>query len=61
LIYHGRQVCDARKPLCEICELADLCPSFGKVNRQKELDRKSTPAKTAARKAKARRPSQPKP
>lgn len=27
LIYHGRAVCDARKPLCEQCTLVDLCPS----------------------------------
>jgi endonuclease III len=54
LIYHGREVCDARKPLCEVCELAELCPSAGNVNRKKELDRKSSPAKTAARRAKAR-------
>ncbi|MCS6814126.1 MAG: endonuclease III [Cyanobacteria bacterium] len=27
LIYHGRAVCNARKPLCDRCELADLCPS----------------------------------
>jgi endonuclease-3 len=27
LIWHGRRVCDARKPLCEECVLADLCPS----------------------------------
>jgi endonuclease-3 len=27
LIFHGRQVCDARKPRCAICTLADLCPS----------------------------------
>ncbi|MGL5796124.1 MAG: endonuclease III [Waterburya sp.] len=26
-IYHGRAVCKARKPLCEICQLAHLCPS----------------------------------
>lgn len=26
-IYHGRAVCDARKPLCGECVLADLCPS----------------------------------
>ncbi len=25
LIYHGRQICDARKPKCEICPLAHLC------------------------------------
>ena len=27
LIEHGRQVCDARKPRCGDCVLADLCPS----------------------------------
>jgi endonuclease III len=27
LIWHGRRVCDARKPRCEHCVLADLCPS----------------------------------
>ncbi|MFN7975666.1 MAG: endonuclease III [Acidobacteriota bacterium] len=27
LILHGRQVCDARKPDCAACVLADLCPS----------------------------------
>lgn len=27
LIYHGRRVCDARKPRCDACVLAALCPS----------------------------------
>lgn len=27
LIQHGRQVCDAKKPKCEICVLNKLCPS----------------------------------
>jgi endonuclease III len=27
LIWHGRRVCDARRPLCGACVLADLCPS----------------------------------
>ena len=31
LIYHGRRVCKARKPLCETCFLHHLCPSSGKV------------------------------
>jgi endonuclease-3 len=26
LIYHGRRICNARKPACDRCELADLCP-----------------------------------
>lgn len=28
-IFHGRRTCIARKPRCESCELADLCPSEG--------------------------------
>ena len=27
LILHGRQVCIARKPKCDLCVLADFCPS----------------------------------
>jgi endonuclease-3 len=27
LIWHGRRVCIARRPLCEECVLVDLCPS----------------------------------
>ena len=27
LIWHGRRVCDARRPRCEDCVLHDLCPS----------------------------------
>ena len=27
LIYHGRAICDARRPLCEQCTLVALCPS----------------------------------
>ena len=27
LIWHGRRVCVARRPLCEECALTDLCPS----------------------------------
>ncbi|HET6576839.1 MAG TPA: endonuclease III [Gemmatimonadales bacterium] len=27
LIFHGRQVCIARRPRCEACTLSDLCPS----------------------------------
>lgn len=27
LIYHGRAVCTARNPACEMCQFSDLCPS----------------------------------
>jgi endonuclease-3 len=29
LIFHGRRRCKAQSPVCEGCELADLCPSNG--------------------------------
>ena len=31
LILHGRYVCIARKPKCDLCFLADLCPSRGQT------------------------------
>ncbi len=31
LIEHGRAVCKAKKPLCNVCHLRDFCP-FGKEN-----------------------------
>ena len=31
LIFHGRQVCIARRPRCSDCVLNDLCPSAGAV------------------------------
>jgi len=29
MIYHGRQICVARKPACEQCSMAKLCPKIG--------------------------------
>jgi endonuclease-3 len=31
LIFHGRQICFARKPKCDECALAKLCPKIGVV------------------------------
>ena len=31
MILHGRQVCDARRPRCDVCLLNDVCPSAFKV------------------------------
>ena len=30
-VYHGRAVCTARKPKCEICRISEYCKSFGKI------------------------------
>jgi endonuclease-3 len=32
LIEHGRKVCDARRPRCEACVLAEICPSAGRFS-----------------------------
>ncbi|MFY9558404.1 MAG: endonuclease III [Blastocatellia bacterium] len=37
LIYHGRQICKARKPLCEQCVVERLCPS-SRLKTGKEPD-----------------------
>ncbi|HEX9413505.1 MAG TPA: endonuclease III [Ktedonobacterales bacterium] len=31
LIYHGRSVCQARKPLCNLCAVANLCPTGAEI------------------------------
>jgi endonuclease-3 len=35
LIWHGRRRCFARKPDCPGCELKEICPSAGKVDKVK--------------------------
>jgi endonuclease III len=36
LIWHGRRRCRALSPDCENCEVANLCPSCGRVNRKRK-------------------------
>lgn len=48
LIDHGRAVCDARKPRCDVCVLNDVCPSAFKVN-VKPPQRKAAAKKRAGR------------
>ncbi len=38
LIQHGRRICTARRPQCERCTLADLCPKVGVAAAQKERE-----------------------
>jgi endonuclease-3 len=33
MIFHGRAICQARKPLCEQCSLSKLCPSAFKATK----------------------------
>jgi len=33
MIFHGRAICQARRPLCEQCSLVRLCPSAFKVTK----------------------------
>ena len=41
LIWHGRKICKARRPLCGECPLAALCPSYGTdgANERKASDK----------------------
>jgi endonuclease-3 len=49
LIWHGRRVCDARRPRCEECVLEDLCPSsrLGLAVRPREAPRRGAPTSAA--------------
>ena len=42
LIWHGRRVCDARKPDCESCKLSELCPAAFKANSAPQQRNKSS-------------------
>jgi endonuclease III len=33
LIFHGRRTCIARRPMCDLCQLIELCPSGRKSSR----------------------------
>ncbi len=62
LIEHGRQVCDARKPRCADCVLAEMCPSAGTVTPAPRTAKaattkraRTTPAASAHKKPKAPR------
>jgi endonuclease-3 len=52
LIEHGRRVCDARRPRCDVCVLASFCPSAGKFTVAKKKAMKKTTKQTATKVAK---------
>lgn len=54
LIFHGRQVCQARKPKCYECRLSDVCPSY-KIYTANGMA--APPKEEPAGKSKARRKS----
>lgn len=49
LIWHGRKVCDARKPKCGECTLAKLCPSAGTFEDPKPIPNKPKRKQTKSR------------
>ena len=49
LIHHGRRVCLARRPRCEICSLARICPKIG-VAAANEAKKSQKVEQTAVRK-----------
>jgi endonuclease III len=59
LIEHGRRVCDARRPRCDACVLADVCPSafkvgaFARVSRPSARATRSPAPKTGGRSRKS--------
>lgn len=48
LIWHGRRVCKAQRPLCGECPLADLCKYHKEQERISKEEKKSLPLDTSA-------------
>ena len=60
MIAHGRQICLARKPKCDVCPLADICPRIGvaePATAKRVAKKKATPGVKRARKHPKPRPS----
>ena len=52
IIWHGRKTCIARRPKCDECCLADLCPSAGKAQKTTKKKAAKKAVKRTAKKAK---------
>ena len=67
LIQHGRRICIAQRPKCDLCTLADICPKVGveaKEEERKKKEKKKISLKVkratatgAARRVRLRRPA----
>jgi endonuclease-3 len=52
LIEHGRKVCDAKRPRCDVCLLADICPSaFTFTSTKRKATAGARPAARAVRRS----------
>ncbi len=66
IIYHGRETCIARRPLCEACVLNDICPSAD-IAAAEPAPKKTakagpaSPASSRGRSARSATPSSPTP
>ncbi|GMA50224.1 hypothetical protein GCM10025857_15810 [Alicyclobacillus contaminans] len=44
LIHHGRQVCTARNPKCDICPVSEFCQFYKVLQKEEKLKEKVFPA-----------------
>jgi endonuclease III len=42
IIWHGRRVCDARKPKCEVCTISEFCRHFKEASKPARKRKKTT-------------------
>lgn len=42
MIFHGRQICHSRKPKCDTCPLANICPKIGIGDKKPSKPKKKT-------------------
>jgi endonuclease-3 len=47
MINHGRRICVARNPKCDICPLNKICPKVGVIDRKKKVVQQAKPARSA--------------
>ncbi|MGD1899514.1 MAG: endonuclease III [Phormidesmis sp.] len=50
LVYHGRNVCTAKSPICQRCDLLDICPGAAKIKKEAAKAEKAKAKKKAAQK-----------